>query len=99
MPVYAYKGVDAAGKSLRGHLDAETPRSARSRLKRDGIFVTEFQETSADAVQRESGGSRFNFNVNVGYSRNHVRMPLSNNSSNSILRRSLRVAMGRAVGP
>ena len=35
----------------------------------------------------------FNFNVNVGYSRNHVRMPLSNNSSNSILRNGMR---GRA---
>lgn len=34
-----------------------------------------------------------NFNVNMGYSRNHVRMPLSNNSSNSILRNGMR---GRA---
>jgi TonB-linked SusC/RagA family outer membrane protein len=34
-----------------------------------------------------------NFNVNVGYVRNHVRMPLSNNSSNSILRNGMR---GRA---
>lgn len=34
-----------------------------------------------------------NFNVNVGYARHHVRMPLSNNSSNSILRNGMR---GRA---
>jgi hypothetical protein len=34
-----------------------------------------------------------NFNVNMGYSRTHVRMPLSNNSSNSILRNGMR---GRA---
>lgn len=34
-----------------------------------------------------------NFNVNVGYSRTHVRAPLSNNSSNSTLRNAYR---GRA---
>ena len=51
--------------------------------------------------RRNSGRANFgftpneqlNFNVNVGYSRNHVRMPLSNNSSNSILRNGMR---GRA---
>lgn len=36
---------------------------------------------------------QFNFNVNMGYSRTHVRMPLANNSSNSILRNGMR---GRA---
>ena len=30
MPVYAYKGVTAAGKTTRGFLDAESPRSARA---------------------------------------------------------------------
>ena len=33
MPIYAYRGVDAAGKAVRGHLDAETPRTARARLR------------------------------------------------------------------
>ncbi len=41
MPVYAYKGVTANGRNTRGHLDAESLRSARARLKRDGIFLTE----------------------------------------------------------
>ncbi len=50
MPVYAYKGVTASGKAARGHLDAETSRVARSKLRRDGIFITEFRETSAEAV-------------------------------------------------
>ena len=39
MPVYAYKGVAANGRNTRGHLDAESLRSARARLKRDGIFL------------------------------------------------------------
>jgi general secretion pathway protein F len=44
VPVYAYKGVTAAGKKTRGHLDAESPRTARARLRRDGIFLTELAE-------------------------------------------------------
>ena len=42
MPVYAYKGVTAAGKATRGHLDAESLRSATSRLRRDGVYLTEY---------------------------------------------------------
>jgi general secretion pathway protein F len=65
VPVYAYKGVDVAGKKARGTLDAENARSARSKLRRDGVFVTEFQETNAEAAQRAEGASRFNINVSL----------------------------------
>jgi general secretion pathway protein F len=44
VPVYAYKGVTASGRSTRGHLDAESQRSARARLRRDGVFLTEISE-------------------------------------------------------
>ena len=44
MPFYAYKGVSTSGKNLKGHLDAENPRAARARLRRDGIFVTDLSE-------------------------------------------------------
>ena len=54
MPVYAYKGVTAAGKATRGHLDAESSRSARAKLRRDGVFLTDFQETSAEALTRSA---------------------------------------------
>ena len=60
MPVYAYKGVTAAGKNTRGHLDAENSRSARAKLRRDGIFVTEFTEQAARAsVAATASGRRF----------------------------------------
>ncbi len=48
MPVFAYKGITAAGKSTRGHLDAESSRGGRARLRHDGIFVTEFAETEGE---------------------------------------------------
>jgi general secretion pathway protein F len=50
VPVYAYKGVTATGRNTRGHLDAKSLRSARARLKRDGIFLTEIVEGRADSV-------------------------------------------------
>jgi general secretion pathway protein F len=58
VPVYAYKGVTAAGRPTRGHLDAESSRSARARLRRDGIFITDFTE-SASASVPAAAGQRF----------------------------------------
>jgi general secretion pathway protein F len=62
MPVYAYKGMTSDGRAARGHLDAESSRSARARLRRDGIFVTDFTEAAADAVQRP-GASRLEVRI------------------------------------
>ena len=65
MPVYAYKGVSRSGKNARGHVDAENPRAARAQLKREGLFVTDFQETTADAVKKAASGSGSRFNVEI----------------------------------
>jgi len=60
LPVFAYKGVTASGKNTRGHLDAENARGARARLRRDGIFVTEFSEQAGQAsLAASSTGRRF----------------------------------------
>jgi len=59
VPVYAYKGVTAAGKKTRGHLDAENSRAARSRLRRDGVFLTELEEGRRENVAAAPGASRF----------------------------------------
>ena len=65
MPVYAYKGVTAAGKPAKGHLDADSSRGARAKLRRDGIFITDFRESSAEAVTRPESGPRFNIQVSL----------------------------------
>ena len=59
MPVYAYKGVTAAGRNTRGHVDAESLRGARSKLRRDGIYITELAEGSRGPETQASAGSRF----------------------------------------
>jgi general secretion pathway protein F len=39
--VYEYKGLDAAGRLTRGIIDADSPRLARAKLRRSGVFPTE----------------------------------------------------------
>lgn len=51
MAVYAYKGVDARGKSVKGVRDADSAKSLRNVLKRDGILATEILEQSEAARQ------------------------------------------------
>jgi general secretion pathway protein F len=55
VPVYAYKGVTQTGRSTKGFVDADSPRSARSKLRRDGVFLTDLSE-SAPARAREEAG-------------------------------------------
>ncbi len=43
MPIFEYKGLDKTGKSKKGTLDAENIRTARLKLKKDGIFVTDIK--------------------------------------------------------
>ena len=47
MAVYAYKGLDARGKTVAGAKDAESPKALRALLRRDGVVVTEVAEARA----------------------------------------------------
>ncbi|MGB8221550.1 MAG: type II secretion system inner membrane protein GspF [Polyangiales bacterium] len=49
MGVYAYKGIDARGKSVKGSRDADSAKALRTVLKRDGILATEILEQSEAA--------------------------------------------------
>jgi general secretion pathway protein F len=51
MAVYAYKGVDARGKSVKGVRDADNAKALRNVLRRDGILATEILEQSEAARQ------------------------------------------------
>jgi general secretion pathway protein F len=44
MPVFEYKGLSGAGKNVRGTIDADNSRTAKTRLKKDGIFVVEIKD-------------------------------------------------------
>jgi len=41
MPVFAYRGLAANGRSVAGVVDADSVRTARGKLRERGIFPTE----------------------------------------------------------
>lgn len=52
MPVYAYKGVNREGKSVKGTRDADSARALRNALKREGVLVTEVLERAEAEKQK-----------------------------------------------
>jgi general secretion pathway protein F len=60
MPMYAYKGVSPAGKQVNGVRDADTPKTLRQLLRKDGVLVTSFELSkstkAAKAANAKKGG-------------------------------------------
>ncbi|HSW29528.1 MAG TPA: SusC/RagA family TonB-linked outer membrane protein [Longimicrobiales bacterium] len=56
-----------------------------------GIMVNNFSNrTGGRANFGITPSQELNFNINVGYTRTHIKLPLSNNASNSVLRNAYR---------
>jgi general secretion pathway protein F len=53
MPVFAYRGLGADGRSVNGVVDADSARTARGKLRASGIFPTDLNEES-NAAQRSA---------------------------------------------
>lgn len=59
MPLYAYKGIGANGKTATGVRDAESPKALRQLLRKDGVVVTQVDlSKGGKKVARGSGLSR-----------------------------------------
>ncbi len=59
MPVFEYKGLTDKGKNVGGVVNADSARSARTKLRRDGVFPTELKEqrsSIAEAKQKKANG-------------------------------------------
>jgi general secretion pathway protein F len=57
MPVYQYRGYKADGGSATGIVDAESPKVARLKLRKDGVFPTEMAEQEGAKPIVASSGS------------------------------------------
>ena len=55
MPVFEYKALSAAGKPMTGLREADSPRSLRGLLRREGVFLTEVlgEKAQKQAASRE----------------------------------------------
>jgi len=60
VPAFRYSGVSGAGRSVSGVVEADSPRTARARLRERGVFANSVTEVKADA------GGRFGFRRGVG---------------------------------
>ncbi len=64
MPVFEYKALNAAGKTVQGLREADSPKSLRAVLRREEVFLTEVLRASsrckaqqAREVERPAAGS------------------------------------------
>ncbi len=56
MPVFAYKGLDARGKQVKGLKEADSGKVLRSILRKEGIYVTEFKQSGASGAAEKGKG-------------------------------------------
>ncbi len=54
MPVFEYEALNSAGKAVRGIVDAESVRTARTKLRGLGVYPTEIREEAAALADRSS---------------------------------------------
>jgi general secretion pathway protein F len=52
LPIFDYEALNGSGKAVRGIIDAESARTARTKLKSQGVYPTEIREESAALAQR-----------------------------------------------
>lgn len=57
MPIFEYKAYADGGATKSGVIDADTPREARQRLRRDNLLVSDLREVRKRGV-RKGGGAK-----------------------------------------
>lgn len=86
--------------SARGGGDAFNYYLSAEKSDEEGVFLNNYaRRTGGRGNFSFTPSETFNFNLNLGYVRGHIRAPLSNNSSNSILRNGFRGRAGAANDP
>ncbi len=63
MPVYAWKGLNAGGKSVSGTRDADGPKVLRQLLRKDGVFITEHREVLSGGQKASRPAASANVSV------------------------------------
>jgi general secretion pathway protein F len=69
MPIFEYKGVSPDGKQVKGTVDADSSKTARTKLKTRGIYTTDLKERGIDSrsgsSSRGGGGAGIGSNTTV----------------------------------
>lgn len=59
MPVFEYEALNSSGRAIRGIIDAESVRTARTKLRSQGVYPTDIREESGALFQRSPSFSVF----------------------------------------
>jgi general secretion pathway protein F len=73
MPVYAYKGIGPGGKAVSGVRDADSPKSLRQLMRKDGVVLTEFDISKGGKKVQSAGKGALGRDVNFGEMLGRVR--------------------------
>lgn len=65
MPIFAYRGLNKSGSNVSGTVDADNARSAKLKLKKDGIFVSELSDKTRARKEVKSRKSIITASVSV----------------------------------
>ena len=68
MPVYSWKGLNTAGKTVTGTRDADGPKALRQTLRKDGVFITEHREVLAGGQQAAARPGASNVSLSIARS-------------------------------
>lgn len=66
MPVFEYRGLSRAGKNIKGSIDADNIRTARVRLKKDGIYVIDLKDKGREQAKAHKNKTSSAGNKKVG---------------------------------
>src|SRR6476469_8305960 len=58
MPMYAFKGVANSGKTVSGVRDADSPKTLRQLLRKDGVLVTSFELSKGGKAAKEANAKK-----------------------------------------
>ncbi|TVQ92904.1 MAG: type II secretion system protein GspF [Deltaproteobacteria bacterium] len=89
MAVYEYRGLDKAGKSVSGIIDADNPKVARARLRKQAVYPTEIHLQKKGKTTRGSG-----LNVEIDFAQYFQRI---SGRDISILTRQMATLLGANV--
>ncbi|MEK2690614.1 type II secretion system inner membrane protein GspF [Bdellovibrio sp. GT3] len=65
MPIFEYKGLTRDGRNTKGVIDAENLRAARTKLKRDNIYVVDIRDKKKLDTKKSKGAPRATKTVQV----------------------------------
>jgi len=75
MPIYEYKAFASGGATTTGVIDADTPRAARDKLRKEKVLVTELRQIRGGRAAGLAGGWKAKVRVNLQKLRSEPKGP------------------------